>query len=138
MKSAKQIQEAIKNGEMFPILDNMEYNNLINKPQLYALIKSASTRTIKMKLTGLYRDVDGIEYITFTTEEPINDETNHAIEYRDTTLDDVYDYDKIAIDILKNDFRNINRVAKDYGYSSLESFLKTYNDCVEELPERMI
>ncbi|RLC45369.1 MAG: hypothetical protein DRH57_08130 [Candidatus Cloacimonadota bacterium] len=138
MKSKKQIQEAIKNGEMFPIVDNMEYNTLIRRPQLYALIIGATTRTIKMQLTGLYRGIDNIEYLTFYTDEEINGQNKHAIEYRSTTFDNIYDYDKVAVDELKNNFRNINRVAKDYGYNSLEDFLKTYNTYMEELPERMI
>jgi len=88
MKSKEEIYSEIKNGRMLEILDDEPYNSLFAKPQLYAMIQSAKTHCIKMKLTGLYRCSNNIKYMTFETEEAINDATEHGIEYRDTTLNE--------------------------------------------------
>jgi len=138
MKNYESVQTSIKNNDMIRITTNAEFNTLSAKPQLYALIKGARTKTIKMKLTGLYRDSEGTEYISFVTEEPINDRTVHNVEFRNETFNDIYDYDIMAVDKAKNDFANINRVAIDRGYAGLDDFLSTYNSMLKELPERMI
>lgn len=131
------LEEAIKNDTLISIEDNIEYNKLNKAPQLWGLL--SHRRYFKIEFIDLVQDtVTDKEYLLFRSEEPVNGIIEHGVEFTETTLNDVYDYDKPFIDKIKNDFANINRVAVDYKYNGLEDFLKQYNELREQYPERML
>ncbi len=131
------LEEAYKNNTLISIEDNLEYNRLKKATQLWGLLRYRTY--FKIEFIDLVRDTtDDKEYLLYRSEEPINGIVEHGVEFTETTLNDVYDYDKGNIDKVRNDFTNINRLAIDYKYSGLEDFLEQYNKLKEEHPERMI
>jgi hypothetical protein len=131
------ILEHYENGDLISIKDNLQYNNLKDKPEVYG---TRSTNIyFKMKLVDLVKLPDNqFEYIIFKTEERIQDKFIHSIMVGPSTFDLIYDYDVGMVTKMKNHFSNINRFAIDYGYSSLSDFLSQYNSALEKYPERMV
>ena len=111
---------------------------LLKKKQLYGKVRG--NRYVPIKFIDLVCESETPNQycLVFTTDEEISGKTFHMVELIDNVIMEVYDYDKSYIDKLKNDMKNLNRTAIDYGYESIEDFFNQYNKQLEELPERML
>ncbi len=130
--------EQWENGELISIKDNIEYNTLKSKPQLYGV--QYSNKYFKLELIDLVHGISDhdFQYLIFKSEEEINGKNIHIISVNDGIFNQILDYDKWLLDKIKNDFSNVNRVCVDYGHKGLEDFLETYNKLKDEYPERML